>query len=306
MNYGEIIKDSWHLTVENPRIKWLVLIPSFFAVLIFVIEVAWQVYLYLTKFELIGITSVEGYAALLGYITENGLWGISIMAGFLIVLFMFVAPAWVEGTLILCVRHKLLSPEVRFLLRPKMLKGCSYFFPIFKYHAATAIFSFISIGLFAASFYRYFDTIFAWLWPVILLYTIVAMIINLFLSFTPFYIVGQELPFRQAMKKSAALVFTHLGETINITLLMFLVNLRLLLNVIVVLGVPIAFFAAISIFNSSTAFVLTVIFALGMTALASYLTAIMAVFMTSVWAVSFEVLRTEHEEILAVDEVDVG
>ena len=302
MKYGEIIKDSWHLTVENPRIKWLVLIPSFFAVLIFTIEIAWQMYLYADKYDLMEITATEGYAALLNYVSENSLWGVSILAVTLIALFMFVVPLWVQGTLILCVRHKLLSPEVRFLLRPKMLKGFEYFFPFFKFEAATAIFSLLSIAFFAASIHRYFDSLFTLVWPLILFYTVVAMVVNLFLSFAPFFIVTQDLSTGEAIKKSAKLVFTHLGETVNITLLMFLVNFRLLVNVIVVLGVPIAILAAFTVFNSSTAVVLSILFGLLMVSIAAYLTAIMVVFMTTVWCLAFEVLRTEHEEILAVDE----
>lgn len=302
MNYGRIIKDSWSLTVENPRIKWLVLIPSFFGVLIFTVEIAWQMYLYADKYDLMGITATEGYGMLLGYVTDNGLWGVSIMAALLIAVFMFIVPLWVQGTLILCVRHKLVCPDVKFLLRPKMLKGFEYFFPFFKFEAATSIFSLLSIAFFAASIHRYFGSLFELIWPVIVGYAFVAMIVNLFLSFAPFYIVTQNLSTSQAIKKSAALVFTHLGETITIMLLMFLVNFRMLLNVIVVLGVPIAVLAAFTLFSTKTAIFLSVIFGLLLVALAAYLTAIMAVFMTAVWALSFEVLKAEHDQIIAVDE----
>lgn len=302
MLYGQIIKDSWHLTVENPRIKWLVLIPSFFGVLIFTIEIAWQLYLYADKYDLMGITATEGYGMLLGYVTDNSLWGVSIMAALLIAVFMFIVPLWVQGTLILCVRHKLVSPEVRFQLRPKMLKGFEYFFPFFKFEAVTSIFSLLSIAFFAASIHRYFESLFEFILPIIVGYAFVAMIVNLFLSFAPFYIVTQNLTTSEAIKKSAALVFTHLGETVTIMLLMFLVNFRMLLNVIVVLGVPIAVLAAFTLFSTKTAIVLSVIFGLFLVGLAAYLTAIMAVFMTTVWALSFEVLRAEHDQIIAVDE----
>jgi hypothetical protein len=93
MNYGQIIKDSWHITVENPRIKWLVLIPSFFGVLIFTIEIAWQLYLYMDKYELMDITAGEGYGMLLRYVADNSLWAVSILAVLLIAVFMFNSPS---------------------------------------------------------------------------------------------------------------------------------------------------------------------------------------------------------------------
>ena len=302
MKYGEIIKDSWHLTVENPRIKWLVLIPSFFAVLIFTIEIAWQLYLYADKYELMDITATEGYGILLQYINDNSLWGASILAVFLLVIFMFVVPLWVQGTLILCVRHKLLNADVPFYLRTKMLKGCEYFFPFFKFEAATAIFSLLSIAFFAASIHRYFSPLFEIVWPIILIYAFIAMIVNLFLCFAPFYIVTENANTKEAITKSAKLVFTHLGETVTVILLMLLVNFRMVLNVLIILGVPIAVLAAFTVFNSSTAIVLTIMFGLLLISLAAYLTAIMAVFMTTVWALSFEILKAEHEAIIAVDE----
>lgn len=302
MNYGQIIKDAWGTTVENPRIKWLVLIPSFFAVLIFTIEIAWQAYLYADKYDLMEISASEGYVKLATYVFENGLIGISIVAILLIALFMFVVPLWVQGTLILCVRHKLMNAEVKFLLRPKMLKGFAYFFPFFKFEAATAIFSLLSIIFFAASIHRYFESLFSFIWPVILVYALIAMVINLFLSFAPFYIVTQNMSTAAAIKKSAALVFTHLGETFTITLLMFLVNLRLLFNALVILGVPLGVMAAFTIFNGSTATILSVLLVFVAVSLAAYLAAIMVVFMTSVWCLAFEVLSVEHEEIVAVDE----
>jgi hypothetical protein len=302
MHYGEIIKDSWHLTVENPRIKWLVLIPSFFAVLIFTIEVAWQAYLYADKYDLMGFTATEGYAMLLQFITENSLWGISIVVILLLVLFMFVVPLWVQGTLILCVRHKLLSPEVPFMLRTKMLKGIEYFFPFFKFEAATSIFSLLSIIFFALAIHRYFESLFHFAWPIILVYALIAMVVNLFLSFAPFYIVTENLGTGAAIKKSAKLVFTHLGETFTITMLMFLVNLRLLFNALVILGVPLAVVAAFTIFNSSTATILSVLVIIVAVAIAAYLAALMVVFMTTVWCTAFEVLKVEHEKIIAVDE----
>lgn len=302
MNYGKIIKDSWLITVENPRIKWLVLVPSFFAVLIFTLEVAWQLYLYMDKYELMDITAEEGYGIFLNYVIDHRLWGASILAVLLIAIFIILVPLWLQGTLILCVRHKLVSPDTKLLLRPKMLKGFEYFFPFFKFEAATSIFSLLSITFFALSLHRYFQSLFNFVWPVIVVYAFMAMIINLFLSFAPFYIVTQNSSTSEAIKKSAALVFTHLGETIIIMMLMFLVNFRMVLNVIVVFGVPIAILVAFTIFSTSTAIIISIILGFILISLVAYLTAIMVVFMTTVWALSFEVLKAEYDKIIAVDE----
>lgn len=305
MKYGQIIRDAWHLTTENPKIKWLVLIPSFFAVLIFVLEIAWQAYLYLTKFEVIeSQVTFENMGAFVEFLSTNGLWGIGVVAIVFILLFMFVVPPWITASVILCVKQKLFYPESELHQRQKLIQGSSHFFPLFEFYALTAIFSMVSILLFMASFYRYFDAWFAYFWPVFAIYVAIALVVNLFFSFAPYYIVSDKEGVVASLKKSGALVFLHLGDTLTIFLLMFLVNLRIIVNVIVILGIPVGIFAAITLFNSSTAWIISVLLAITAIGLTAYLAAIMTVFSTAVWLISFEILKKKKAEMEHAD-VDV-
>ncbi len=298
MNYGKIIRDAWTLTLENPKIKWFVFIPSFFAVFIFVLEVAWQVYLYFVKFEVLdSYITLDNISALIQFLTEYGLWGTGIVAIFFVLVFMFVIPPLVTAILILSVKHKCLHPQKELHMPKRMIDGLGHFFPMFELNAVTAIFSLVSIALFSATFLRYFDAMSDIFIPVILVYIVIAILVNLFLSFTPYYIAVDNNRVGKGIKSSAALVFLNMGPTLTIWLLMFLVGFRIVVNALIILGVPIGIIAAMTVFNNSTAFILSIFFSLGMIVLAAYITSLVLVFSTAVWYISFECLKEKQKEL---------
>ena len=307
MNYTAIIKDAWQMTLESPKIKWLIFVPSFMAVLIFVLEMGWQISLYLAKLDVIGdFISLESIRRLIGFLAENGLIGISIVAVVVILLFMFVIPPWITGTIILCIRQKCWHPEKQIHNRQKLVQGLGHFFPLFEFNAATSIFSLIPILLFTATFFRFFDTWFEFAWPVIAVYSIIALFINLFISFTPYYIVTEKMKVVEAIKRSFALVFLNFGATLMIFLLMLLVNLRILLNVAVVVGVPLAIVAAFVLTKSSTIFMLTMLIGTALMCFTAYVSAIVTIFSTGVWYLSFEILKQRQKEIEEENQQDAN
>ena len=82
---------------------------------------------------------------------------------------------------------------------------------------------------------------------------------------------------------------------------MSFVNFRIILNVLVVLGVPLGILAFISYFAATTwfEFALVLMILLGVVAIlfTSYLTAIVEVFLIGVWERAFKSLREEQEAL---------
>lgn len=306
MRYAQIIHDSWELTTDNPKLKWLVFVPSFVAVIVFVVEVSWQLYLYLGEFKLIDSHfTLESLGPILNFLVENNLVGWFIFALIFILFFAFVVPSWVLAALILGIKQKINLPEKYCSVKQKLVSAYDHFFQLFEFHAISGLFSLWSIALFTATFYRYFhDSLFQLLWPVLLVYTIFAFFVSVFLSFTPYFIVCEKEPLTAAMKKSMGLVFLNFGRTMSIMLLMLLVNFRVLLNMIIVLLVPVGIFAAFTYFTNSFILLLSVIIGIGLLALTAYLTAILEVFSTTVWTESFFQMRAAQKELLADEEND--
>lgn len=299
MRYGEIIYEAWDLTTENTKLKWFVFVPSFVAVLVFVLEIAWQLYLYLGEFGVIESEfSFESIGSLFHFLLDKNLLGWAIFGVIFILFFAFVVPSWVLGGLILGIKQKLHTPEKYLSLRQKMIEGFEYFFKLFEFSAVSGIFSLWSIAIFLATFYRYFhDTFFRLMWPVILIYTIIAFFITIFLSFTPYFIVCEKEGLHNSIKKSVSMVFLNFGKTMSIILLMFLVNFRILINVVIILGVPLGVLLAATYFANSVATILSILIGIALLGFAAYLTAIVEVFSTAVWTRTFFEMR-EHQKKL--------
>ncbi len=298
MRYAEIIHDAWSLTISNSKLKWLIFIPSFVAVLIFVLEVAWQMYLYWGEFVSDHEFSIDSISFVFNFLVENNLLGWVVFGTIFILFFVFVVPSWVHAAIILGVKQKLNYPEKYCSVRKKLISAYDYFFRLFELHAIAGIFSLWSIALFIATFYRIFhDSFFKLIWPILIVYAIFASIITIFISFSAYFIVCENKSLVQSINKSINLVFLNFGKTMVIILLMFLVNLRVILNVIVVLLVPIGLFAAFTYFNSSLMLILSIVLGLGLLGFTAYLTAILEVFSTAVWTEAFLQMREDQKKL---------
>ncbi len=304
MNYGTVIRDAWELTTSTKKLTWFAFVPSFVGVLIFVLEIAWQYSLLSEEFGRIehGAT-FHKIGNIWEALADKGLLGWGIFLIFFVVIVAFVFPAWVQSTLILSLRQKYAFPEKRLSLRQKFLEGFDYFFRLFEYHAVLTPFQFMTILFYGVTFYRYYhgDIFSSILLPALIIYAIFSMFLSLFFAYTPFYMVCEDCSFGSGVKKSIGLVFLNFGTTLGLILLMFLVNLRVIVNVIVVIGVPIGILAAASYFASSAwlgvAMALVIVLGIGLLALTAYLTAILEVFSIGFWERAFTTLRAEQDQL---------
>jgi len=305
MNYAKVIAAAWQGTSDHPKLKWFTFVPSFVAVLIFIFEVLWQLYLYFSEFGVIESSfSIETIGVLFSFLIDNKLLIWAIILVFFVIFFGFIIPSLIQGTLILGVHHGFAHPDRYLSLRQKVIDGFNYFFRLFELNAVLSPFSFISIGLFVATFYRYFhENLFQVLLPLIVVHIIISFFMQVFFAFSPYFIVVEDASLADSFKKSISLVFLNFGTTLAIILLMFLVNLRVIFNVIVILGVPIGILVAFS-YASPFAIFFSVVLSITLIAFTAYLTAIIEVFSTAVWERTFTVLRKKQDQLVALKTKD--
>lgn len=293
MNYAKIIRESWQLTVDNPKIKWLILVPTFMAVFIFALKVAWQGFMYASRLGYIeqgfDINTVGEAAA---FLSSNGLWDWGIVLVLITLIFMFVIPAWIDSTLILCVNHKIKNPDKYLSIKQKMLQAFGFYFRMFELNAVLSIFSLISIALFTATVFRFFNSsLLAILGVGIAIYAVISLVINTLFSFAHYFMVCDDEGLGDSLKKSASLVFLNLMPTIGVLLIMFLINFRVVVNIMVVLGVPVGIFTAIALFNNSAITAIAIILGIFLFGLAAYITSITTVFSTAMWIKALDELK---------------
>ena len=83
---------------------------------------------------------------------------------------------------------------------------------------------------------------------------------------------------------------------------MFLVNFRILINVLIILGVPLGIMVAITYFASSTAIIISIILGVVLLGFTAYLTALVEVFSTAVWTEVFMTMRAEQKQLESENE----
>ncbi len=299
MNYSKVIHLAWQLVNTQPKLKWFAFIPSFVAVLVFVLEVLWQLYLYFSEFGVIDShINIESIKSTYAFLMEKSLIFWVILTVIFILFFTFIMPSWIRGTLILGIQHAFEKEDTYLSIRQKMIESSNYFFRIFELHALLSPFQYLSIALFVATFYRYYhDSLFTLLVPLLIVHVIISTIIQILFAFTPYFIVEEDATLGEGLKKSIGLVFLNFGTTLAIIFLMFLVNFRVIVNVFVILGVPIVILGSFSYFASSFALTISIIIGIALISLAAYLTAIIEVFSTAVWERAFATLRHKQELI---------
>ena len=299
MNYSGLIKKAWDLTDVTPKLKWFAFVPAFVGVLVFVLEVLWQLYFYSAEFGLIDSRfSLENVGNIVSFLWEHDLMMWVVFVVIFVILFAFVLPSLIQAVMILGVGQGFDFPDKYLSLRKKVVDGWHYFFRIFELHALLAPFEFLSIVFFVATFYRYFHgELFQFFSSFFVFYLAVSLVIQIFFAFAPYFIVKEDMSLWAALQASWSLVFMNFGVALMLILLMFLVSLRVIINVVVILGVPLALVGVFSYFASSFLIVLSVIFSVGMVGFAAYLTAILEVFSTALWERAFVELRGRQREL---------
>ncbi len=305
MKYSDIIHDAWRLTVNTGKLKWLCFVSSFAAVIFFVAEILWQAGLLSEELGILEPSYVYSKIGdLLAFIMNNNLLGWAIFFVIFILLFQFALPSWILSSLILGIKDRFEYPDRYFSGRQIVIDGFQYFPKLVELHAILSPFSFMTITFFSITLYRYYhgeiyENIFL---PLLLLFLVFSLIVNIFTVFAPFFIVLDDVPVMTSIKKSIGLVFLNFESTLSVIVIMLLVNIRVIVNVIVVIGVPMGLFFALSFFAKSSwfgiAISLVALLGLALLALAAYLTAIVEVFSNAVWVKSYETLKQKQKEYI--------
>lgn len=303
MAYTKILHDAWDITIHNPKLKWLVFAPNFAAVCIICSEVAWHAYFILIDhFRLIETNFDAGdITQIFFFMLEKRLILWVFLLCFFVAVFGFLLPSWIDATKILCIQEKIKNPDAPVRLRQRMVEGFVYFFPLFKLHSALAPFAFLSIFFFTATVYRFFHEIFYLVFvPMLTVYFLIGLVVNIAASYAPFFIVCRNRPMGQSLKASLALVFVHLGTTLSVVMIMMLVNLRVILNALVVMAVPMLIMGAVMFFSKWVVALAIIVGVLAM-ALVAYISSILEIFSTVVWLRTFQMLQEKQKAMMSAD-----
>ncbi|EKD47650.1 MAG: hypothetical protein ACD_65C00346G0008 [uncultured bacterium] len=297
MDYKSIIRDAWILTKQNKKLFWYwAFVPAIFTVMFGILNFVYQVMAFRYSPLMSDTHNSGGFLGVLfewiyDFVDKNTSIGIVMIVIVAILgLVYFVYPTFCQVSLIQ------LIARIKNKQNISMIDGITYgalgFLKLFEYHMIIKMFGIITMVTEAMFVLRNFG----WdLFEIILipfvLFSIFALIVKLFLSYTDFYIVIDEENVIKSMAKSMKLVILNWRHTILLLILMLLISVRIVINIILVLLVPSLIFLAAGLLATLTLETVGIVIGalVGIAGLifAAYLTGVLEIFSNAVWVFTF-------------------
>lgn len=305
MDYRGLIKEAWQFTQANKRMmKWYAFLPAIISTIAGVGFVLYQ-YFAFTYHEINADGSVKSFIRIaigrtIEYFENHP---DHITPAIIIVaigaFFYFFVPIFSTGAMIQLIARKRNGQEV------KLLNGITYglapFLPLFEYGLFIKTFSMMGVVTETFFILRNLGTEAVMLLTPILTFVFLAgLFVSVFFTFVEAFIVIDDENMFSAMRKSMSLVFYNWQHTFLILILLFVISIRVILNLLLVIIIPALVFGGVGIF-AALAFhdlimYVAIILSLGSIYLAGYLGGTLNLFSHAVWTFAFLDLTTKGFE----------
>jgi hypothetical protein len=164
--------------------------------------------------------------------TSSGVFGRAIWIGIILAIGYFIMPPIWEASLI----YYLSAQEKRW--SASLGKWFSQFFPMFEYHGLISFFTLLPFFIVLSRFWT-LDLLGNVLVIIIMvLWWLVILFAWIFLPFTKYYIVIEDLKPFDAMKKSMSLALENLWTSTRTALLQYALSIRFIINILLFLWLP--------------------------------------------------------------------
>lgn len=309
MKYRAIINEAWALTQTNKKLIWaFAFVPALLTTLVSIVYMTYQVAsFYTSPFLNPGIPEDKHALVFIFHtLTEAFKTNPSFTVFFLILVLLVVLayiliPVFTQGALIQTLARIRAGQEV------PLVEGVTYgftrFLQLLEYSLAIKGFSIVSLLGDAAFVFRNLGPdVFGFLGWIFLLATIVGMGVTLLFTYAEYYIVIDNEGVVASMIKSSGLVIRQWHHTLFMLLLMGIIILRVVINLLVAMLLPLLVIGPLFIFTSMTLAVVGAVVGgvVGLVGLyfASYFLGIFHVFVTGVWTFTFlELTAAEKNDI---------
>lgn len=295
-----IVATAWHITLDNrKKLFKFGFIPSFFSILI----TGWYIFYQIQAFRHSAFFHAEKNSNEFWMHFAFNIWGVigqnSTTFIFSIIIFLIILGGWFFIPM-LC--RAAITQMVGQAWRGEPLeKGFStallQFFPLFEINATKRALEPISFITELSFVVRHIPQAIPLLTPLLLFFGVIGIIGLFFLIYTTQIIVLHHANFIEAVKESCSTVLKNFTMTLKILVLFFLVELRIVLNILLILAVPVIIATATGVF--ATLFSHTIGIVIGVFVffllflLTAYLTGIIFVFSEAILTVAFLELKKD-------------
>ncbi len=310
MKYRAIISEAWALTQSDKKLIWIyAFLPALLGTLVSMAYATYQAAAFWTSPFVNPEIPPEKHALHWifntikdGFKNETELTVLLLIIAVLVVLLYFLVPAFTQGALIQVLARKRAGQEVS--IPQGITYGMTRFLQLLEYHSAIKAFSVFGL-LGEASFAlrnlgpELFEQFFGWFF---LLAGFVGLFFTFMFTFAEYYLVIDKESVLSSMVKSSGLVVRQWHHTLFMVFLMGIIIVRIGLNLLVTLLIPVLILGPLALFaNLTLAAVGAVVGAvIGAVALyfTSYFVGVFHVFATAVWTFTFlELTAAEKNDI---------
>ncbi len=296
-----VIAEAWEITRDhNKRLFWYGFIPAFFGMIVGTVYVLYQAVAFRHYFlgEKDKVNYLEIFSRAWDFIFTSQIptWLIITVAVITLIGYVFF-PVFSRGALVFLIEKIIKGEEPE----KEIQTGFMRFIPLFEYSAvknAVDPKSFFTEASFVlrnlgSGLFRLF------LIPLIV-FSFFGLIALFFFAYVPQIIVLQREGLMTGITRSSKLAFTYFTETLTLFLLFLLIELRVLINIIIILFLPIAVFAISGFFAAKlltgVGIVLSVIVGLILLTFASLLSGTLEIFSVAIWTIAFHTLTPDEEK----------
>lgn len=287
MTPREIIAEAWSITTSQPRLRRWAFTASFFETLFDVKLLIYQFYFAWKFFHggEAGFFDIE--IMIYNSIPHGVFFGLLLGLIILIIVELFI-PHVCLGAMIGLAAKAHRGDEVK----GGLVLGLYNFFPIFAIHEFLILASFNTITTTTSLILRYIDGDIKW-WSIGVLgfLFLFSTILRFLFSFANQGVVLEKLSIFAAMGKSLKLIVSHLSHIMFLLLLLFVISIRIVLNIAtvvlvpaIVLGIGYLLAQVLSpVISTAIATVIGIVLVFG----ASYFFAYLHAFKHAVWTVTY-------------------
>ncbi len=230
---NKILIEAYHDVLNDTKLIKLATLTTIFHSLVFTIYIIYQIIFIFTQLK--HQWSEDLIKIILHYfksITSSEYFFIfSIIIAIILAIWYFLLPPIAEGALIEYLNSKSIWKAIK-----KWLKK---FFEMFEFHSLISVFCFLAFIIVASRLL----VLGVLTNPIIILIIIFRLVIiilqTIFLVYTKFLIILEDLPLKEAIKKSFNLALDNLEITIKFVIVNYILYIRFIINLLIIIWIPI-------------------------------------------------------------------
>lgn len=280
-----IIIPAWKIIALDKKVKKFYFIPWVLAIIFLTVMLVYQsLYTYIV----IAWRQNEAFQLILNFFEKDYFIEILILSIIFFLLYIFLTPIFEWGLIKYISQRDEHWFEKKISSSDVLWVGLMKFLPVFEYDQMFSKFKFLSI----LNFYLFTIRIvwieyISWISYLYIVVFFFSMLVNIFFSYSKFEIVMHNKKVFESIAASSRITVLNLKTTIKLYFLIFILNIRVILNFIVLLAFP--FLIALSIGYITTqvflfiAIIIISILFLFFLAFISYMSAVLEIFTTSLW-----------------------